>query len=415
MLRNEELTLSVTTDRATQYRIHQMLFQPLTNEFGNVIPQGALIVFSPSNPLGVLRTQLETPVTMGQVPIYTSNSSGESDSFVLAFNLQIPENQPGGVYHTTITFTAEPVNTASGVSPSVVNMDVRVDIRPDFKITIQNANGGKDLNFGKITKDRPAANVAFVIHVESNIGSPYKIIQQMTEPLSSSEGESLADDSLRFAVTGGLKGTSKVTGNSSPLSEVPVLLYLSSEKGSGDDLQIQYQLNPDLKQKAGIYSGNLTFKVESSATFFSNQVFNVPVHVEIEPVFYLDVEPEQGSGLHFGAYKTGEEKQEKRIILTVHSNLGEPYQVSQIVSRKLTSLEGAVIPREHFTFFGSEAQTGLLAVMSPKEVPEGESLVFTSSKLGTPEKFTLNYSLTIPKEAKSGIYNSDIKYSITTL
>src|SRR3989338_7729673 len=79
VLRNEEVTLSVTTDRNAQYRIYQTVYQPLSNQFGNTIPQGALIAFSPSNPLGTLRTQLETPVTMGQVPIYTSNSAGDSD------------------------------------------------------------------------------------------------------------------------------------------------------------------------------------------------------------------------------------------------------------------------------------------------------------------------------------------------
>ena len=73
------------------------------------------------------------------------------------------------------------------------------------------------------------------------------------------------------------------------------------------------------------------------------------------------------------------------------------------------------IPKEHFTFFGSDAQTGLLIVMSPQAVSEGESMVFTSNKLGDPEKFTLNYSLTIPRNARAGNYNSDIKYSITTL
>ena len=119
--------------------------------------------------------------------------------------------------------------------------------------------------------------------------------------------------------------------------------------------------------------------------------------------------------LNFGVFKSGEEKQERRILLTVHSNLGQPYQVSQIVPRKLTNEEGTVIPREHFQFFGSEAQTGLLTVMSPTPVQEGESVVFTSNQKGTPEKFTLNYILTVPHGARAGSYNSEVKYSITTL
>ena len=416
LIRNEEVTVSVTSDRGAQYRIYETVYQPLTNESGNTLPQGALIAFSPSNPLGSLRTQLETPVTMGQVPIFTSNSAGDSDNFVLAFNAKIPENQAGGVYHTTITFTAEPVNAASGVSPSVVNLDVRMDIRPDFRISIQNIKGSKDLNFGKIAKDHPNAAEALLITIDSNIGGAYRITHQVTEPITSSEGASLDDSSFVFTASGGSKGTLKASVNPIEVPSSPNLLYVSNDRGEGDSVQIQYTLNPSAEQKAGIYSGNITFKVESNSTFFSNQVFNIPVRVEIEPIFYLDVESEQGgAGIHFGTFKTGDEKQEKKIVLNVHSNLGEPYQVTQIVSRKLTNLDGSYIPKDNFTFFGSEAQTGTLSIMSPKTVYEGETTIFTSNKIGTPEKFVLNYKLTVPREAKSGTYNSDLKYSITTL
>src|SRR3989338_5083949 len=44
VVRNEEVALSVETDRAVQYRISQTVYQPLTNEFGNTISQGSLIV-----------------------------------------------------------------------------------------------------------------------------------------------------------------------------------------------------------------------------------------------------------------------------------------------------------------------------------------------------------------------------------
>ena len=79
LLRNEEVTLTVTTDAAAQYRILQTVYQPLTNEFGNTLPASTFVVFSPSNPLGTLRTQLETAVGMGQAQIYTSNTAGSSD------------------------------------------------------------------------------------------------------------------------------------------------------------------------------------------------------------------------------------------------------------------------------------------------------------------------------------------------
>lgn len=415
-LRNEEVTLKVTSDRSAQYRISQTVYQPLTNEFGNTIPQGAFIVFSPSNPLGTLRTKLETPITMGQVAIYTSNTVGDTDSFVLVFNVKVPGDQPGGVYHTQITFTAELVNAQSGVSPSIVTMDVRVEITPDFRIVIQNVRGGRYLEFERISKNRPTSASALKMEIESNIGTAYRIIQQLTEPLASAEGFSLDESRLSFAGSGGAHGSLTVAGSLQEVSESPTLLYTSGETGQGDVIGLQYQLTPGESQKAGIYSGNISFKIESGSPFVPSEVINIPVKIEIETLFFLDTEIEQSAAnLNFGVFKSGEEKQERRVFLTVHSNLGQPYQVSQIVPRKLTNEEGTVIPREHFQFFGSDAQTGVLTVMSPTPVQEGESVVFTSNQKGAPEKFTLNYILTVPRGARAGSYNSEVRYSITTL
>ncbi len=414
LLRNEEVTLTVTTDRAAQYRIYQTVYQPLTNEFGNTIPQGAFIVFSPSNPLGILRTQLETPVTMGQFPFYTSNSVGDSDSFVLVYNVRVPEDQPGGVYRAQITFTAELVNQQGGVSPSVVTMEVRVEITPTFQISIRSSKGGRSLDLGRITKDRQSAAENLLLEIQSNIGSPYRIVQQLTEPLISEDGTMLDESDFSFSVVGKTHGAAAAAG-SAPVSSTPVLIYTSNDIGAGDNIQVQYSLQPEAEQKAGIYRGNLSFKIESGSTFAPQEIYNIPVEVEIEPIFYLDVEVEKGSNLHFGIYKTGEEVQEKRVRLTVHSNLRQPYQISQIVPRKLTSQEGAVIPPDYFVVAGSEAQTGVLSVMSASAVKDGESPVFLSDKKGTPESLLLEYTLRVPREARAGSYNSEVRYSITTL
>lgn len=415
MLTNEEVTLSVQTDQAVQYQILQTVYQPLTSQNGDVIPQENLITFSPSKPLGTLRNETETPVTMGSNQIYTSNSAGESDSFVLIFNVHVPEDQPGGTYTTRISFTAEPVGGGAGVSPQIENLNIRVEIRPKFRFSVQNAKGSRDLDFGEISKEHPAASSVLKFGMDSNIGTTFRIVQQLTEPLMSQEGVSLDESALTFVATGGGSGH---LGRSGPaeISASPEIVYTSGPEGATDALQIQYQLVPDSSQKAGIYTGTISFKVESDSPLTPFEVFSVPVRVEVAPIFYLDVEVEQGSSsLSFGTVKSTQTAQERKVILTVHSNLGEPYQVSQVVSRKLTSQEGSVLSKEHFTYFGSDAQTGNLTAMSPTPIEEGQWPVFTSDSKGTPGSFTLNYSLTVPPEARAGSYGSDLKYSMTTL
>lgn len=415
LLRNEEVTLSVLTDVATQYRIYANLYQPLTNERGDVIPQGNFVVFSPSNPLGNLRTQLETPLVMGQLPIYTSNAAGDSDEFVLVFNVHVPDTQAGGTYRTQINFVAEPVSAANGATQSVVTMDVQVEIRPTFRVTILSGNGGRDLNLGRINKDRPRASQTLKFQIESNIGSSYRIVQQMTEPLISQGGKILSEEELVFLSTTAEGKGSLASSTASPVSVSPKIIYTSDDSGSSELVLLEFQFLPQELQEAGIYTGTLSFKIESNSAFAQTEVYNIPVRLEVEPTFYLDVKPEQGSQFNFGVFRTGEERQERRATLVVHSNLGEPYAVSQILTRKLTNIEGIAIPSDYFQFFVSGSQTGQLATVVPTPVKEGESIIFTSDKKGTPETFTINYSLTIPKDAKSGSYNAETVYSITTL
>lgn len=410
-LRNEEVSLSVNTDRAVQYRILQNMYQPLTNEFGNTIPPGAFFMFSPSNPLGTLRTQLETPVSMGQSQIYTSNSGGSSDEFFLVFNIRLPEDQAGGVYRTQLTYTAEPVNAQAGMSPSTTTLEVRVEINPKFRFEVVSEKGAKSLDLGKISRTRVTAEQVLTLDITSNVGTTYRIFQQLTEPLVSVEGEILDEGALTFSPGGNAQG-SLSAGANSPIPVSQSLLYTSSEWGASDRLNLGFELVPDKTQKAGLYRGNLSFRVESNSPFVSQEVINLPVTVEIESIFSLDVAFDQGRDLNFGLFKTGEEKQERRVILKVRSNLGEPYQISQVVPRKMTHTEGAVVAKENFQFFTSKTDGSPSAL---KPVEEGETVIYSSDKKGTPEELVVNYILTMPRDAKAGAYSSELKYSITTL
>ena len=412
-LRNEEVTLTVTSTLASQYTIYQTVYQPLTNDLGNTIPQENFIMFSPSTSLGTLKAQLETPVQMGQIPVYTSNAAGDSDTFVLVYNVKVPENQPGGVYHTQITFTAQTVNAQGGVSPSLTTLDVRVDIRPTFSVMVQNSAGGRDLNLGHLSKDRLEAQEILKIELESNSG-PYRITQHLSEPLTSPEGEVMDESNFKFTSFGGDNGnlTGKNGAEVMPVSPGP--LYVT-DTGAGDKIQVQYTVSPPVAQKAGIYSGMLQLKVEPSSQSTAPEIFNIPVKIEVDTLFYLDVEMDEPGRVQFGTLKAKGDKRQKKARLEVYSNVGLPYQVTQIVSSQLVNEMGQTIPNEYFTYSGSDAQSGTLSHLAPAPVTEGESVVFTSDNKGTPEKFTLDYELSLPQNPKSGNYSSRVKYSLTSL
>lgn len=414
-LRNEEVTLGILTDISVPYRILQTVYQPLTNELGDKIPAGSFIVFSPSNPSGTLRTQLETPVNMGQYQIYTSTQAGDPDEFILVYNVLVPEDQAGGIYRTQLTYTAEPINAQAGISPSTRTLEVRVEIAPKFRMILETAKGARTLDLGSIRRDRPVASEALHVRIQANAAGPYRLIAQLTEPFISQQGEMLDPAAFKVSASGAQNGTLGFTATSSPLPAGPVIFYRSGEAGASDEMELRFEAAPDIQHKAGIYSGTLSFRAESSTPMIAQDVFTIPVRFEIEPIFSLDTKFEEGAQLQFGVFKPGMDTQERHVGVTVLSNMSEPYQVSQMVSRKMATDEGATLPGDAFRVQVTDAKTGSILTPGLEPVKEGEMALFVSDNKGTPEKFSIRYVLTIPKEARAGAYNSEIKYSITTL
>lgn len=413
ILRNEEVTLSVVSDLGKQYHIFQTVYQPLTNEFGNTLPQEALVVFSPSSGIGSIHTQLESPVTMGQMPIYTSDSAGTQDSFVLVFNVRVPADQPGGTYRTTLNLTAEPISPVAGVSPNVVILDVRLELRPTWKVRVENERGGRDLDLGKISKDRFAATGTLTLKIDSNVGVPYRLVQELAEPLTSADGSSLEENVLNFTVQAA-EGNPSVSSREG-LSPGPKIVYTSTDTGRGDTLQILFSAAPSIKQKAGIYTGMLHYRFESNSSLVSPEILSVPLRIEVEPIFYLNVKPQQSDGIHFGDFRDGKNKETSQMALDVQTNLGKPYQVSQIVSRKLTNETGDAMSGGSFLYSVRNPKTGTSEAPFPDAVKEGTALLFTSDNAGSAEEIIVDYELKIPTDAKGGNYSSDIKYSVTSL
>ncbi len=415
LLKNEEVTLSVDTDEAVQYRITQTLFQPLTNEYGQTIPQDAFFVFSPSNPIGSLRTKLESPVSMGQFPIYTSGSAGESDEFVLVYNVRLPEGQQGGVYRTQITFTAEPVAATAGINPSITTLDVRVEVDAQFRLDVLNSRGTRSLDLGKITKERASGTEALNFDIQSSPGARFRLTGEMSTLLASQQGQTLNEGAFTMAAGApATAGTLQVSSTSIPLSSSSTPIYVS-ENGGSDRFQLLFIATPEATQKAGIYSGVLTLELDSQSPFVPSQVINIPVQFEIESIFSLETKIDEGFSLNFGSFRTGKESEERRVVLTVRSNLGQPYQVSQIVPRKMMNEQGAALESDNFKYSAATTQTGTSLAQVAAPVETGEHLLFTSDKSGTPENIVLNYALSIPPDSKAGNYTSEIKYSITTL
>lgn len=143
------------------------------------------------------------------------------------------------------------------------------------------------------------------------------------------------------------------------------------------------------------------------------------VHVKIEPIFLVDVTPRYGGDtVEFGTIKRAEGEKVKtepvQVDISVLSNLGVPYQVSQTATQVLTSEEGTKLPLENLNVRASEAVHGVGKIQTPEPVTPKEQLLFESSPKGESDQFTADYSLQIPPTQLGGNYRTDIVYTIAT-
>ena len=263
------------------------------------------------------------------------------------------------------------------------------------------------VELGRITKTNPTGSDVLEIQIKSNAGASYRIWQEMPEPLSSQDGKSLEPGSFVYEIS---------SAGPVAVSSQAAAIFSSDESGSSANISIRYYIRDSTLLKAGHYAGSIQLRITSNSPLVPPETVTLPVRLEVESIFDLIVLTEAGSGINFGSFKPIQEKsQTSHISLQVKSNMNQPYQLSQILPRRLSLADGTAFPKDAFKFFGDKSSTGNMKVLTSQPVPDGESVFFISDNAGTPEKLVLNYILDVPNGSKAGSYSSEIKYSITTL
>lgn len=143
------------------------------------------------------------------------------------------------------------------------------------------------------------------------------------------------------------------------------------------------------------------------------------VHVNVEPVFVVEVAPRNGGNtIEFGTVKKIQGKEAETegvgVDIAVVSNLGVPYQVSQTVESALVNEEGEQLGLENFWVQANEAAFGQGRIPQPKAVTQADQLLFESNSEGYSDSFTANYLLKIPPFQPGGNYQTNIIYTIAT-
>ena len=411
---NKELVLRMNTGIAKQYRVIQTLLDPLTNAEGQRIPQNNFVLYGlrGTNRFGILNVEQEAPIFLGRQVLYTSNATGDSDTFTLVYGLIPPENISPGQYRGRISFMLEPIGSNQGPVNVILNIYAEVEISSSIEVIT--ATGSKNIVLNPNREEALSADVTF--NIRGGFGKQFRILQGVENAISA-DGSTFDCSVINFSGKNAQKG---ITLNQpTPLAaNQQQIIYTSSPAGEADSFTLTYSLGDLSKQKAGDYKLRVKYLFEGLA--FAGPAMKLidtlSLEVPVPRIFNLSVTPEMGGGIQFANIKPMQPPRTQEVTFETNSNLAKAYQVTQNMSGLLTDKEGDTIPGSYFTIREIGLDTkGTLKCSEKTELKAGETVLFVSDRNGSPDKFQAIYELSVPNDVHSGDYATFFTYSLSEL
>lgn len=160
--------------------------------------------------------------------------------------------------------------------------------------------------------------------------------------------------------------------------------------------------------------------VRPTAVHAESDSKTIQVSATILPRLELSITPETGSGIAFGAIEQPtrgtDTSRSVAVNVGIFSNLGHPYQVTQMVRHPLRSPAGALIPDEQWTVVTHDAARGVVGMPQPTAVRSGiPTTLYTSNDIGKSDAFLADYTLRVTPTTPAGDFDTEIVYTVTSL
>ncbi|MFH0738313.1 MAG: hypothetical protein V2A59_00425 [Candidatus Omnitrophota bacterium] len=410
---NREVTVRITSDIAKQYRLSNMFVQPLSTLEGARLPEGSFVVYGirGSNSFGTINVEEEVPVRLGSQIIYTSNGTGNSDSFTLVYSILPSPNIVSGSYKGKLGFTLEPIDSTQ--QQVTVMLDVLAEFQIESAIEIKTLEGSKVISLKADKEDNRSSAIAF--NIKGGFGKQFAIVQLVNEQPVSPEGNFLSWEAVAFRGMDAQRGMA--INEETALSNRQQVIYTSSPAGDADSFILEYRLGDLMQQKAGKYRTSIRYLVEGLAFPQTKLIDTLSLEVENPAIFDITIYPENQKGvIEFLNLRPTDEPKKNEMVIEVKSNTAKQYQVTQNVYSELVNKSGEVIRAKYFNLSMQSLETkGTMKFLAPESVKKGYTVLFVSDNKGSPDKFKVIYELAVSRDIKSGDYSTKITYSLSEL
>jgi len=406
--------INISSDVSTRYEVDQRIIQPLESRDVPGLSIRDNFVFrglTGTNRYGNLRIPTgDTPLRQ-EDQLYISDNTGNPDSFTLVYGLIHPEEIEAGDYYGRIGFTLTPIGSTRQPVTQILEVHVNItreaSARPRIEITTP--TGSKQIVLNPKREETKTASL--IIKINGKFKKPFTIKQFLSQQPESLEGERLDYDAINFMVKDVTKGAT--VNQLTALSGMPQNIYSSAADAEAENnLVVSYSLGDLSQQQAGKYRSRIQYLLDEMGV--ESRLDSIGLDVENAPIFDLVITPQdQKYVIEFRDLKPRGPAKRNEIVIEIKTNRGKKYQVTQEVHSDLRDKEGRVIPSKYFTFTTESLGTkGKLSSTEKKEVKGGNTILFISDELGSPDKFKVIYELSCSEDVRAGDYASSVTYSL---
>lgn len=190
--------------------------------------------------------------------IYTSDSTGTSESLPVTYVLINKNNFKAGNYRGIFTFWIDTEIEDLISQPLSIPIDFRLTVSKILEFHLTPNEGTAYLDFSSHTLDTQKKDCLLKIDLSSNTGRIYHFSHSLKEPFINSSGARI--DSILYALCD-KNGTLIDTQEYFSLNLQPRVLYTSNETGEPHTFYVRYRMDYDSYQNAGFYRTDIEYSL----------------------------------------------------------------------------------------------------------------------------------------------------------
>ncbi len=131
--------------------------------------------------------------------------------------------------------------------------------------------------------------------------------------------------------------------------------------------------------------------------------------LKIEPVFVVKDSSEEGGNIELGPLLPGEQPAPKRANISVRTNRGRPYRITQRLEQNLLNEKGSGLSEEPVLFSATDGRRGGQSeAKTPAPLTTQPAVLFSSNPEGESDDFTVTYSVSSSQMVSAGSYRARI-------